>query len=101
MCCCRQLIKFQVWYTVNLVTPNISRLTYQENQAVCLSSAAIRKMEDIRVEILVYPNRKFELQLKWGKILKWKKIFYPPTPNSVIQIEMVGTKSKGGNYVFA
>ena len=75
MCCCRQLIKLQVWYTVNLVTPNISQLTCQENQAVCLSSAAKRIMEGIRVEILVYPSRKFELQLKWGKITEMEKNF--------------------------
>ena len=77
MCCCRQLKKFQVWYTVNIVTPNISRLTCQENQAVCPSSAAKRIMEDIRVEILVYPNRKFELQRKWGKITEVEKDFLP------------------------
>ena len=46
-------------------------------------------MEEIRVEILVYPSRKFELQLKWGKITKMEKKFYPPTLDSVIQIEMV------------
>ena len=50
-------------------------------------------MEDIRVEILVYPSRKFELQLKWGiiasKITEMEEIFYPPTLDSVIQIEMV------------
>ena len=86
MCCCRQLIKLQVWYTVNLVTNNISWSTCQENQAVCLSSAAKRIMEDIRVEILVYPSRKFELPLKWGKITEVEKIVYPPTPNSVIQV---------------
>ena len=50
-------------------------------------------MEDIRVEILDYLSRKFELQLKWGiivsKITKMEKKFYPPTLDSVIQIEMV------------
>ena len=59
-------------------------------------------MEEIRVEILVYPSRKFELQLKWGKITEVEKIFYPPTPNLVMQIAYTFTptpcypKSKDG-----
>ena len=61
-------------------------------------------MEEIRVEILVYPSRKFELQLKWGiivsKITEMEKNLNPPTLNSGIQIEMVLVKSRGGNYVF-
>ena len=33
-------------------------------------------MEEIRVEILVYPSRIFELQLKWGKIAGMKFFFF-------------------------
>ena len=50
-------------------------------------------MEDIWLEILDYLSRNFELQSKWdiivSKITEIEEIFYPPTLDSVIQIEMV------------